>query len=239
MADHLILMAQYPRTGESQARLAPALGATGAARLQRRLTEHTVAMARRWRERREGRLVCVSCEGAIVGEFRHWLGDDLHYVPRSGGSLGARMAVASVRAFARGADRVLLVTVDCPDLDELQLDRAGFTLDHADCVLGPTEPGGYYLLGLVAPTPALFAGIPWGTGAVLGRTMAAASRERLRVGLLPALPVVRGPSDVIHAAPLLEQHLRDRRGNLTAAGQPAIQAQEEGMPSSRLPTSPG
>src|SRR6056297_1952923 len=128
MADHLILMAQYPRTGESQARLAPALGATGAARLQRRLTEHTVAMARRWRERREGRLVCVSCEGAIVGEFRHWLGDDLHYVPRSGGSLGARMAVASVRAFARGADRVLLVTVDCPDLDELQLDRAGFTL---------------------------------------------------------------------------------------------------------------
>ena len=233
MADHLILMAQYPRTGESQARLVPALGADGAARLQRRLTEHTAAVARRWRARQEGRQVSISCEGATRGEFRHWLGDDLHYIPRSGGSLGARMAVASVRAFARGADRVLLVTVDCPDLDELQIDRAGFALDHADCVLGPTEPGGYYLLGLVAPTPALFAGIPWGTGAVLGRTMAAASRERLRVGLLPALPVVRGPGDLIHAAPLLEQRLRDRRGNLTAAGEAAPVVPEAGAAPSR------
>ncbi len=224
MADHLILLAQYPHRGESQDRLAPALGATGAARLQRRLTEHMVATARRWRDRQDGRRVCISCEGATCGEFRHWLGDDLHTIPPSGGSLGARMAVASVRAFARGADRVLLVAADCPDLDEIQLDRAGFALDHADCVLGPTPSGGYYLLGLVAPTPALFASIPWGTGAVLGRTMAAASRERLRVALLPTLPVVRGPGDLIHAAPLLEQHLRDRRGNLTAAGEPAARA---------------
>jgi rSAM/selenodomain-associated transferase 1 len=231
MADHLILMARYPHTGESQARLVPALGASGAARLQRRLTEHAAQIARRWRDRRTGRQVSVACDGATSGEFRHWLGQDLHYVPPTGGSLGARMAVASVRAFARGADRTLLATVDCPDLDEVQLERAGFALDHADCVLGPTEQGDYYLLGLVAPTPALFAGIPWGTGAVLARTLAAARQERLRVALLASLPSVRGPGDLIHAAPLLERHVSGAAGLTT--GTPAAAGTD--APVDRIP----
>jgi len=220
MADHLILMARYPRAGESQARLVAALGAAGAARLQRRLTEHAVAVARLWRDAGRDRQVHISCEDATCGEFRDWLGDDLHYIPRTGGSLGARMAVASVRAFARGAERVLLVSTDCPDLDPAQLARACYALDHADCVLGPTTSGNYYLLGLVAPTPALFAGIPWGTGAVLPRTMAAAQQERLRVALLPQLAVVRGPGDLIHAAPLLETHVKRGGRRPTTAGNP-------------------
>ena len=70
-------------------------------------------------------------------------------------------------------------------LNRAQLERAFFALEHADCVLGPGHAGRYYLVGLVTPTPALFAGMPWGTGAVLGRTLAVAHRERLRVALLP------------------------------------------------------
>lgn len=203
MPDHLILVTSYPLVGQSKTRFITTLGPEGAARLQRRLTEHTVAAARRWQASGRARRVFIAGDGATLGEFQSWLGEDLAYDQQSGGSLGARLAIASVRAFTRGADRVVMVCSDCPALDSVQLARAFFGLDHADCVVGPNLTGGYYLIGLVAPTPALFAGIPWGTGAVLSRTMATARREYLRVGLLPSLPVIGGPRDLIHAAELL------------------------------------
>ncbi len=204
MSDHLILMTRYPRAGQSKSRFIPALGADGASRLQRKLTEHVVGVAREWRDASPGRRVQISCDRASVDEYREWLGRELDFGAESGGSLGARMAVASVRAFARGADRVVLVGTDCPDLDVGQINRGFYGLEHADCVIGPTTGGSYYLVGLVTPTPALFAGIPWGTGAVLARTLHIARQENLRVGVLPQLSVMRGPGDLIHAAPLLE-----------------------------------
>jgi uncharacterized protein len=206
MADHVILMTSYPLVGESKARFITALGSRGAARLHRTLSEHTAQVARTWREGEHDRLVFVACEGATIGEFRDWLGDDLEYETQSGGSLGARLAVASVRALSRGADRVILCLGDCPDLDKAHLARAFYALDHTDCVVGPNHTGGYHLIGLVAPTPALFAGVPWGTGAVLVRTLDIARRESLRLGLLPPLPVIGGPRDLIHAATLIGSH---------------------------------
>lgn len=35
-----------------------------------------------------------------------------------------------------------------------------------DGVIGPSADGGYYVIGLRAPAPALFSGIPWGTADV-------------------------------------------------------------------------
>jgi dihydroorotase-like cyclic amidohydrolase len=55
-----------------------------------------------------------------------------------------------------------------------------------DLVLGPTDDGGYYLIGLRAPCPALFEGMPWSTSAVLSRTLDRAQRLGLRVACLPA-----------------------------------------------------
>jgi len=53
-------------------------------------------------------------------------------------------------------------------------------------VLGPCEDGGYYLIGLAAPQPALFEGIPWSTDAVLALTVEKARQRDLSVHLLPA-----------------------------------------------------
>ena len=213
MPDHLILMTRYPRFGHSKSHFIPALGAKGAARLERRLIEHTAHNARAWRSLKHDHRLVVSCDGATVSEYADWLGADLDYESQCGGSRGARMAVASVRAFARGADRVIMAGTDCPDLDEVHLSRAFYGLEHADCVIGPGRNGSYYLIGLAAPTPALFAGIPWGTGAVLARTLAAVHKERLRAGLLPTLPTLAGPGDLIHAAPLMmEQSVSNQTG---------------------------
>ncbi|MEZ4388198.1 MAG: glycosyltransferase [Candidatus Krumholzibacteriia bacterium] len=210
MVDHLVLMSGHPSAATSLPRLVPVLGDAGAARLQRRLLEHAAQVARAWRDTRPQRQVTVACQGAAAGEFRSWLGDDLDYEGDSGGSPGARMAVASVRAFSRGADRVVLMGVKCPDLDTVHLESAFFALDHMDCVIGPGHAGRYYLIGLVAPASAVFAGIPWGTGAVLGRTLAAAREQELRIGLLPTLPMLHGPGDLIHGAHLISEPVTRR-----------------------------
>jgi rSAM/selenodomain-associated transferase 1 len=60
------------------------------------------------------------------------------------------------------------------------------TADEADVVVGPSDDGGYYLIGLRAPRPELFVDVPWSTADVLGVTLARARGLGLRVRLLPA-----------------------------------------------------
>ena len=72
-------------------------------------------------------------------------------------------------------------------------------------VIGPAEDGGYYLIGLARPIPELFAGVPWGSEAVLE-----ASRERARglglaVHLLPRSFDVDEPRDLERLRGLLER----------------------------------
>lgn len=205
MLDHLVLMCEHPQSCQELARLEPALGADGVRELQSRLLAQLTTTARQWSRQGHDRTVTVFCQGAAPTEFRALLGEDFLYERDSGGSHGARLAVASVRAFSRGADRVVLVGTTCPGLSVAQLERAFFTLEHLDLAVGPSPSGWYYLIGLVAPCPAVFANMPWGTGAVLSRTLAAARTARLRTGLLPALPMVHGPGDLVHAAHLVER----------------------------------
>jgi hypothetical protein len=235
MTDHLVLMSGHPQASGSLPRLVPVLGDRGTARLQRRLLEHVTDTARRWRDSGPDRRVTVACQGASAGEFREWLGPDLDYEGDSGGSPGARRAVASVRAFTRGADRVVLAGVQCPTLDHVLLDTAFFALDHVDCVVGPGHAGRYYLVGLVAPAPYLFAGLPWGTGAVLARTLSAARDHHLRVGRLQTLPMVHGPGDLVHAAHLIAEPVDLGDEVRVPPGAPEAQASAAQAPEAQAP----
>ena len=84
------------------------------------------------------------------------------------------MQTAAAGALQQG-EIVLLIGVDCPALTPNHLARALSWLDQgADAVLGPAEDGGYVLLGLRRPAPAVFAEMPWGSERVLALT-----RERM------------------------------------------------------------
>ena len=100
-------------------------------------------------------------------------------VAQCDGDLGQRMAWA----FEEGVD--LLVGTDIPDMSAGYVEGAFAALRTADLVLGPTEDGGYCLIGMNSPRPELFEGIPWGTADVLKSTLHAASG--LLVELLDAM----------------------------------------------------
>lgn len=85
-------------------------------------------------------------------------GEDFDYNVQVGNTLGERMQNAFNHAFEKGYSRVTIIGSDCYDLKKKHLEEAFDQLEINDVVVGPAEDGGYYLLGLNGPCPALFEG---------------------------------------------------------------------------------
>jgi len=85
-------------------------------------------------------------------------GEDFEYSIQHGSTLGERMQNAFKLAFDKGYSRVTIIGSDCYDLKKKHLDQAFDLLEINDVVVGPAQDGGYYLLGLNGPCPALFEG---------------------------------------------------------------------------------
>jgi hypothetical protein len=85
---------------------------------------------------------------------------------QSGSDLGIRMANMFQRAFEAGGEHVMIVGTDCPGITAEILSDGFKKLESADCVLGPSEDGGYYLLGMKSFMPRLFSDMTWSTDTV-------------------------------------------------------------------------
>lgn len=185
----LIIFTRFPEPGKTKTRLISYLGAEAAAQLQKEMTEHTVTQARR-----TGAEIEVRYTGGSAALMADWLGADLHYVEQGEGDLGERMERTFVDAFSDGAERVVIIGSDCPSNDLKNMQVAFRALEDSDCVIGPANDGGYYLIGLTQPVPQLFKEIDWGGDKVLEQTLSAASF--LSVQQLKSLPDVDFPRDV-------------------------------------------
>ena len=95
-----------------------------------------------------------------------------------------------------GQQRVVIIGIDCPDIDSQILTQAFDSLLHNDLVLGVAEDGGYYLIGLNSPQPQLFRHITWGTELVLKQTKAIAQQLNLKVDYLTTLADIDRPEDL-------------------------------------------
>ncbi|MDE0040098.1 MAG: TIGR04282 family arsenosugar biosynthesis glycosyltransferase [Gammaproteobacteria bacterium] len=180
----LAIFARVPTHGRVKTRLAAGVGADAALRIYEALLASTL------RELAPGRGTFepeIWVDGAIEA-FARWqrrsaaIGQRESRFPliaQCEGDLGQRMAWA----FDKGVD--VLVGTDIPDMTASYVEEALDALRFADLVLGPTEDGGYCLVGMNSPRPELFEGIPWGTADVLASTLHAASN--LRVELLDAM----------------------------------------------------
>lgn len=104
------------------------------------------------------------------------------------GDPGQGMAFALEHLLSSG-DYVgaMLVGCDRPLISAEHISEAAELLrTHAGVVLGPSDAGGYYLIGMTSLNRGLFEGIAWGTDNVLDQTLQAADR------LLVDLRMIRG-----------------------------------------------
>jgi rSAM/selenodomain-associated transferase 1 len=180
----LVLFTRFPTPGRAKTRLIPALGAAGAAALHRRLTERALAAIRATGLPHE-----VRTTGAGAAAVLRWLGD-VPVAPQGRGHLGARMR----RAVGEGP--AILVGSDIPDLSVELLHGAADALATHPAVIGPAEDGGYWLIGLRAPVPGLFAPMAWGGPTVFAETMARFARAGIEPALLPRLADLDRPEDL-------------------------------------------
>lgn len=195
-----IAFSRYPQPGQTKTRLIPALGARGAAWLQRLMTERTLAQLRGWRQDSSGQIE-VRYVGASERAFRGWLGADVGYRPQGTGDLGDRLQRALAEAFAAGAQRAIVVGIDCPPLEPSYVREALAALVEKDVVLGKATDGGYYLVGVrrsvsVAERAALFRGIDWGSDRVFAQTLERVRSQQLTIAQLAPLSDVDRPEDL-------------------------------------------
>jgi len=192
---HLIVFGRYPRVGMTKTRLIPALGPAGAAALQKRLAEKTVATARQATIRIGARLVFCH-DGGNQKQLRHWLGDrHIRYVAQATGDLGRRMHLAMQRAFNGGARRVVLVGTDIPGLTSAVLEQAFSALHERDLVFGPSTDGGYWLVGMTRPEN-IFDSIVWSRPDVLEKSLALARQKGMTSHMLAPLNDLDTPDDL-------------------------------------------
>ena len=169
-------------SGAVKTRMCPPLTSDEAASLHGSLVMDAVERTRSLR----GFDVFLACAPGMDHPFFQTLAarHRIRLCDQAGEDLGRRMDHALTAAFNRGYAYALLAGTDVPNLAARHYERAKSLLQASDVVLGPTEDGGYYLVGAKHPVPALFVDIPWSTGDVLAQSRDRAERARLVVGLL-------------------------------------------------------
>jgi len=112
----------------------------------------------------------------------------IQFHPQGEGLLGDRLQRAFNQGFLDRYKKIAVIGSDCPDCGSRWI-QAGLTKlkGDKDCVIGPSQDGGYYLLALQEEHSSLFQNIDWSSEQVLEQTIAAAKQSSLSTHLLPAL----------------------------------------------------
>ena len=197
--DCLLLFTRYPEPGHTKTRLIPELGAVGAARLQRLLTERIAGQAKILADT-DGIATTVYYSGGCREQMSSWLGPMI-YEPQVDGDLGLRMQTAFAQAFTGGAKKAVLIGSDIPNLTAALLGEAFTALDSARAVIGPSRDGGYYLIGMQAGAahllyPLLFDKIIWSTTDVFAETIRRLASIAITPAILATLRDIDTPDDL-------------------------------------------
>lgn len=199
----VVVMAKAPRAGAVKTRLCPPLTLSEAAELSRCFLLDTVA---RVRQLATAQPVLAYTPPASRAWFEA-LAPDFLLMPQQGDDLGRRMATCFERLFAQGYTGVLLTGSDLPTLPVAHLQQATTLLarPHTDVVLGPSEDGGYYLIGLRRLYPELFDDMVWSTSQVYAETVRRAKSSGLTVASLPSWFDVDTPADLARVRRMLRR----------------------------------
>jgi len=168
----LVLFAKEPVPGRAKTRLVPPLRANEAAALAGAALRD---LARRLDTLGGHRVLAMPPEVPDATR-RRWTPSGWEAADQGPGDLGARLARATSREFARGRRPVAVLGSDHPDLP-LEAVRAALAAAAAGRVGWiTTTDGGFACLALPEARPELFAGIPWSSPEVAPATRAAAGR---------------------------------------------------------------
>jgi rSAM/selenodomain-associated transferase 1 len=181
----LAIMTKAPRAGSVKTRLVPPLTDQEAAALNICFLRDTAA-----------EILAAGCNGRGIGVFTpigsesayiDILPADFDLIPQRGENFGERLAFAAEDLSGVGFNSVCLIDSDSPTVPAASYAEAAevLTKRRADIVLGPSDDGGYYLIGMTENRPLIFENIDWSTERVFAQTVRRANELNLSVHLLP------------------------------------------------------
>jgi rSAM/selenodomain-associated transferase 1 len=193
----IAVFGKAPVPGAVKTRLAPLLGADGAAGLHAGLLRHALSSAV---QSRIGP-VDLWCAPEPTHEFFARCARDfgVRLERQEGADLGERMRHAALKAIS-GGDAIVIIGADCPSLEPAHLQEVAAALASHEAVVIPAEDGGYVLIALSREVPSLFQDIAWGGPAVMAQTRARLAAAGARTKELPALWDVDRPEDYARLA---------------------------------------
>ena len=174
----IIVMAKRPQLGKCKTRLAKGIGEEHAFEAYKILLSNTLKQV----------------EDSHLPVFLFLTGKGVLDVPgrfeirdQTQGDLGVRMKDAFQCVFDQGFDQAIMMGTDCYELSTDHIAEAKNKLENdADIVLGPSEDGGYYLIGMNGMHE-MFEGIDWSTPQVFEQSLKKIEEQQLTLATLEEL----------------------------------------------------
>lgn len=181
------IMTKAPRAGRVKTRLTPPLTPEEAAALNVCFLRDTAAAITSAVEGGGARGIGVYTPVGEEHAFAEILPPQFQLVAQRGEAFGARLACAVEDLLALGFASVCLINSDSPTVPAAAYRQAVDLLAQPGdrVVLGPSEDGGYYLIGLKQFHRRLFDEIDWSTEHVYQQTLTRADEIGLAVEALP------------------------------------------------------
>lgn len=174
--DALVIFAGDPIIGQVKTRLSEDIGEMGALALYRVFLNNILAESNLF----SGDLFVATTE-AKTDYFSGY-----HTFLQKGRDLGERMFNAFREMFDKGYNRVIIVGSNIPELTVEPIELSVLLLKENNVVIGPSQGGGYYLIGISKGglLADMFKGIAWGSDTVLDDIIANMARLNLTYKLL-------------------------------------------------------
>jgi len=192
----IVLMTRWHSIYRCKSRLSKGIGALKAAKIQEKLTSHTINVAKEIQKKGLADIK-VAIDGIGIKAAKKWaLKNKIETVATQGnGNLGTKMKRQFLKTNVEKTftnkipNSILLIGTDLPSISHCDLIQAINILQSKEMVLGPSNDGGYWLIGLSTKllSPLLswpFSGINWGTDEVLHETIRLATLNQIDYQLL-------------------------------------------------------
>lgn len=172
-SDALIIFTRNIELGKCKKRLAKVIGAHAALKVYIELTERSCTVT----DALDIDRYVFYSEEVVRGDS--W--DDKVYIKfkQKGQDLGTRMGNAFQALFNMGYERIVIIGTDLPNLSVEIIRNAFLSLESNDYTIGPSEDGGYYLLGMNKMNSSIFVNKTWGGENVLKDTLSEMGGERV------------------------------------------------------------
>lgn len=176
----LIVFAKEPKKWKVKTKLTEHLPKQLCIELYEAFLKDTISLARRISA--EEKIIAYDSTGAP--QYLKKNARRFTFYKQRGKDRGARMHEAFLFAKRRGADKMVIIGSESPNLPFDVVRKAFVELENNDLVLGESFDGGYYAIGLKDPSSELFKNIKWNSNSALKQTIENAGKLRKKTALL-------------------------------------------------------